>query len=88
MRGGGLQAARDWSTRAGAALLEGWRPDLINLVRVTTAAVLAYVITRAVPVGPCQPAARACRLRSCGSRKRLRRRTAPGVTSTSSSSSI
>ncbi|WP_281965574.1 FUSC family protein [Serinicoccus marinus] len=52
MRGGGLQAARDWSTRAGAALLEGWRPDLINLVRVTTAAVLAYVITRAVTVGP------------------------------------
>lgn len=35
-----------------------------------------------------QPAERDWRLRSCGSRKRLRRRTALGVTSTSSSLSI
>ena len=52
MSSNGLRAARQWSTRAGAALLEGWRPDLVNLVRVTTAAVLAYVITRLVTVGP------------------------------------
>ncbi|WP_151525988.1 FUSC family protein [Serinicoccus kebangsaanensis] len=48
----GPQAVRDWATQAGRALLVGWRPDTVNLVRMTTAAVLAYVITRAVTVGP------------------------------------
>ncbi|KUG56868.1 hypothetical protein AVL62_12115 [Serinicoccus chungangensis] len=44
--------ARAWATDGWHALVLGWRPDWMNLVRVTTAAVLAYAITRAVTVGP------------------------------------
>lgn len=47
-------AGRGWRALllAWRTLLAGWRPDLVNLVRMTTAAVLAYVITRLVTVGP------------------------------------
>ena len=46
------QSALDRAGEAWRALVLGWRPDAMNVVRVTTAAVLAYVITRAVTVGP------------------------------------
>lgn len=45
-------SARSWLGEGWRTLLVGWRPDVVNLVRMTTAAVLAYAITRAVTVGP------------------------------------
>ena len=41
-----------WLARGWLDVRESVRPDLVNLLRMTVAAVLAYVITRAATVGP------------------------------------